>query len=60
MKQNKEISYEVDRWIVEEDIPASAGLKPIRPTSPNYGMTDDEILDRNEFVRCFMMQEHAF
>lgn len=58
MKTNEEISYEVDRWIVEEDLPASAALEVVRKTDANYGMTADEIRDRKEFIRCYMMQEH--
>ncbi len=48
-----------DSWIVEEDMPASAALKVIRPTDPDYGLTDDEIQDRNEFIRCYLLSGYG-
>jgi hypothetical protein len=44
-------------WIVEEDLPAPARLKVIRRNDPDYGLAEDEIMDRYEFIRCYMLQE---
>jgi hypothetical protein len=47
----------INSWIPEEELPAKAGLKVIRKNDPNYGLTEDEIQDRNEFIRCYLMKE---
>lgn len=52
------ISRTVDSWIAEEELPVGASLKVIRKSDPDYGLTDEEIQDRNEFIRCYLMQEH--
>ena len=57
MYQTKQISREVDTWIVEEELPVRSSLKVIRMTDPDYGLTEDEIMDRNEFIRCYLMQD---
>lgn len=44
--------------IVEEDLPVRAGLRAVRISDPDYGMTDDEIRDRNEFIRCYICQDN--
>jgi hypothetical protein len=49
--------YHIDRWIPKEELPVRAGLKVIRKNNPNYGLTEDEIQDRNEFIRCYLMKE---
>ena len=49
--------YYIDRWIPEEELPVRAGLKVIRKNDSNYGLTEDEIQDRNEFIRCYLMSE---
>ena len=46
-----------DSWIASEQLPVRAELKVVRHSDPDYGMTDDEIADRNEFIRCYIMQE---
>ena len=56
MKSNKEINC-IDTWIPEEELPVRAGLKVIRIDDPDYGHTEDEIQDRNEFIRCYMMKD---
>ena len=58
MKSNRQIGIEVDTWIVEEDLPVQTHLKVIRKNDPDYGLTEQEIQDRNEFIRCYMMKEH--
>jgi hypothetical protein len=46
-------------WIDEEDLPAPAGLRIIRRSDPDYGLSEDEVIDRNEFIRCEFLKEHA-
>jgi len=43
--------------IPEEELPVKAGLKVIQTSDPNYGMSDDEVADRNEFIRCHLARE---
>ena len=57
MKNKEQVVCEVDNQIVEQDLPESAILKVVRRTDPNYGLTQDEIQDRDEFIRCYMLQE---
>jgi hypothetical protein len=54
---SKRISEMVDSWIDEEEFPVSPVLKVIRKTDPNYGLSDDEIMDRNEFIRCYLWRD---
>lgn len=49
------ISHPVDSWTREQDLPPSAALKIIRLNDPNHGLTEDEIQDRNEFIRCYIL-----
>jgi hypothetical protein len=42
--------------IDEEELPVSAYLKVIRESDPDYGMTQDEVMDRNEFIRCVILK----
>jgi hypothetical protein len=46
-----------DNRIAAEDLPAPASLKVIRRSDPNYGLSEDEIQDRHEFINCYMLQE---
>lgn len=43
--------------IPEEELPVRANMRVIRRTDPNYGMSDDDVADRNEFIRCYLMRE---
>ena len=43
--------------IPEEELPVRAGIKVIRQNSSDYGLSDDEIADRNEFIRCHLARE---
>ena len=52
-----EMKTTIGNWIPQEEIPVSAGLKVIRINAPDYGLTDDEIQDRNEFIRCYLLKE---
>ena len=54
----EQITRTLDSWIVEEDLPVKHGLKVIRRNDPDCGFTDDEISDRNEFIRCYLLKEH--
>jgi hypothetical protein len=46
---------QVEGWIDIEELPVRADMKVIRINDPNYGMTQDEIDDRNEFIRCYIL-----
>lgn len=41
----------------DEQLPPSPALKVIRVNDPDYGLTEDEIQDRYEFIRCYLMSE---
>ena len=47
----------VDSRIVKDDLPVMANLKVIRANDHDYGLTEDEIQDRNEFIRCHLLSE---
>lgn len=51
----RQINIHVDRWIEEEDLPARASLKVIHRNDPDCGITQDEIDDRNEFIKCYIL-----
>ena len=55
MKALQQISFTVDNWIAEEELPVRANLKVIRRNDPDYGLTEEEIQDRNEFIRCLQL-----
>ena len=57
MNTSVSTNYPVNSWITEQDLPASASLKMVRINSPNHGLTEDEIQDRNEFIRCYMISD---
>lgn len=56
MKQ-EQISKIVDGRIQEEELPVRANLKVVRRHHPDYGLTEEEIMDRNEFIRCCLRQD---
>jgi hypothetical protein len=43
--------------IPEEELPVRAGIRVLRQNNPDYGLSDDEIADRNEFIRCHLARE---
>jgi hypothetical protein len=43
--------------IPEEELPVRPNLRVIRRNNPNYDMSDDDVADRNEFIRCYLMRE---
>ncbi len=55
MKQT--IKQRVDRWVEEESQQRTLALKIIRKNDPWQGMTDEEIEDRREFIRCHMAKD---
>ena len=55
MKQT--IGETVDKWIEEESHQGRLALKIIRKNSPWYGMSDEEIEDRREFIRCYLLKD---
>jgi len=55
MNHRQKAIYE-DR-IPEEELPVRAGIKVVRRNSSDYGLSEDEIADRNEFIRCYLARE---
>jgi len=55
MKQT--IGEAVDRWMEEETHPKVKRLNIIRKSSPWYGMSEEEIEDRREFIRCYLLKD---
>jgi len=51
------IGEQVNTWIIEHELPVRAKLKVVRVNDPDYGLTEDEIADRNEFIRCELMKD---
>ena len=45
----------MDNWIDENELPVRSDLKVVNINDPDYGMTQDEIDDRNEFIRCYIL-----
>jgi hypothetical protein len=45
----------MNSWIDENELPVRADLQVIKLNDPDYGMTQDEIEDRNEFIRCYIL-----
>lgn len=45
-------------YIPEEELPARVGLRVERTSDPDYGLSEDEIADRNEFIRCYLLSEY--
>ena len=39
------------------EIPIRANLKVLHINDPDFGMTEDEINDRNEFIRCYILKD---
>ena len=51
---SEQISCTVDTWIEEESLPVTPNLKVIRRNDPWYGMSQEEVEDRKEFIRCYI------
>ena len=54
---NTTISSTVDSRFVEDELPVAPNIKVIKKNDPNHGLSEDEIQDRMEFIRCYMMQD---
>ena len=59
MKTAEHVGCEVDSWIAEEELPVTAQLEVIRQNDPDYGLTEDELAERNEFIQRYLMQDFA-
>ena len=59
MKTAQTVGCEVDTWIAEEELPISAQLRVIRQNDPDYGLTEDELAERNEFIEWYLLQDFA-
>jgi hypothetical protein len=46
-----------ENWIPDEQLPPSAGLRVIYKNNPDHGLSEDEIQDRNEFIRCYLFKD---
>mgnify|MGYP003612005577 CR=1 FL=1 len=55
MNYNQKAVY--GTYIPEEELPARVGLRVERKSDPDYGLSEDEIADRNEFIRCYLVRE---
>ena len=55
MKQT--ISEAVDRWMEEETKPRDRRISVVRKSSPWCGMSEEEIEDRREFIRCYLLKD---
>lgn len=51
--------YACDCQVVQEDVPVHPGLKVVRLNDPDRGLSDDEILERNEFIHWYIQQDFA-
>ena len=49
----------MNNWIDKEELPVRADLQVAKINDPDYGMTQEEIDDRNEFIRCYNGQPYA-
>ena len=47
-------------YIPEEELPVKAGIKVMRPSDSDYGMSEEDVADRNEFIRCHLAMELEF
>ena len=52
------ISEQVDQWILEEDLPARANLRPIRMFDELVIEDEDERQAYNEFIHHILTREH--
>jgi hypothetical protein len=46
-----------ENCIPREEMAPPAGLKVIRRNDPHYGLSDEEIEDRIEFIRCYLLKD---
>ena len=58
MKSKEQISYTVDSWIDQKELPVRPNLKVIKGFSPYEGMDDEEIEAYRDFISWYLTQEH--
>ena len=54
---NSTISQTIDQWIEEENYQSALALKVIRQNDPWRDMPEEEIEDRREFIRCYLLKD---
>ena len=52
------VNSTVDNWIIEEDLPVRATLRVVRRNDPDFGLSQDEIQDRNEYISCYLIRDY--
>lgn len=57
MKGKMQRTRMVNNWIPQEELPVGPNIKVIRKNDPDYGLSEDEIEDRNEFIRCYLLRD---
>lgn len=51
------VSEQVDKWVEEDGL--QGGLVVVRTKDPWYGMSEEEVEDRKEFIRCYLNRDFA-
>jgi hypothetical protein len=46
-----------DGWVGSEELPASPVLRVEKRNDPWYGMSEEEVEDRKEFIRCYINKD---
>ena len=54
----KQKSQTTENWVSEEEIIISPALKIIRKSDSWDGMSKEEVEDRKEFIRCYLLKDH--
>ena len=54
---NSTISQTVDKWIEEENRQGTLAFKIVRQNDPWQDMPEEEIEDRREFIRCYLLRD---
>ena len=52
---SEHITNAVDRWVEEDRV--KGGLVAIKRSDPWHGMTEEEVEDRKEFIRCYINKD---
>jgi len=55
MKQT--IREKVNKWVEEESLQRTLALKVISKNDPWQGMSEEEVEDRREFIRCHLLKD---
>jgi len=56
LREVSKMNYK-ESYFPDEQLPPSPALKVIHINDPDYGQTEDEMQDRHEFIRCYLMSE---